>query len=199
MRAYLYPVIKRADFKPITILALLGGLLGGCYGVVHDLITFSISAEYFTKLKFHQFHYADLGLGDHLFAGTIGFFATWWVGLIAAWLLARRFVPNQPRPRAYRQVALGALSILLCGMLFGVAGYLYGLRREPDADYAAWEWALQRYNIDDRWSFVRVAYIHNGGYAGAVVGLLIALIAMQPIHDPGDTSIDTGNDSGLNA
>ena len=32
------------------------------YGILHDQVTFSISQEYFTKLKFYQFGYANLGL-----------------------------------------------------------------------------------------------------------------------------------------
>ena len=41
--------------------AVVGALIAGVYGVFHDQITYSISPEYFTRLKFLQFHYADFG------------------------------------------------------------------------------------------------------------------------------------------
>jgi hypothetical protein len=77
------------------LVAIIGGLIAGAYGIVHDQVTYTIAPEYFTKLKFHQFHYADFGLGNRIFAATIGFLATWWVGAIAAWLLARRLNPDR--------------------------------------------------------------------------------------------------------
>ena len=42
--------------------AVIGALIAGLYGVVHDQITYSMSPEYFTRLKFFQFRYADFGL-----------------------------------------------------------------------------------------------------------------------------------------
>lgn len=89
---FIIPRIALADVRPMIGVALVGGIVGGIYGIVHDQITYSISPEYFTKLKFDQFDYA--GLGDRIFVATIGFLATWWVGFIAAWFLARRLIPG---------------------------------------------------------------------------------------------------------
>src|ERR1043166_5997270 len=55
--------------------ALLGALLAGTYGVVHDQVTYSISAEYFTRLKFSQFQRADFGFPPRVFVAEIGFLA----------------------------------------------------------------------------------------------------------------------------
>lgn len=160
--------------------AIVGGLVGGAYCIVHDQITYTISPEYFTKLKFHQFHYANFGFGNRVFASTIGFLATWWVGLIAAWFLARRLIPNQSRQTAYRQIRNGIICIFAFGLSFGILGFIYGLWRGPSADYSSWEWAIQKYDIADTWSFVRVAYIHNAGYVGGAMGLIVALIGIRP-------------------
>jgi hypothetical protein len=130
---YIYPQIAWADL-PITCgIALTGALLGGMYGIVHDEITYSISPEYFTHLKFAQFHYADLGLGNRFFAATIGFLATAGVGLVGAWFLARRLIPSQPRRQAYRQIGQGFACVFVCGVCAAALGFAYGLWRGPAA------------------------------------------------------------------
>jgi hypothetical protein len=162
------------------LVAIIGGLIAGAYGIVHDQVTYTIAPEYFTKLKFHQFHYADFGLGNRIFAATIGFLATWWVGAIAAWLLARRLNPDQPRQVAFRQIRKGIVCIFAFAFSFGCLGYLFGLWRGPNADYSNWDRAFQRFDITDPWAFVRVAYIHNAGYLGGLIGLVVALVAIRP-------------------
>lgn len=184
MLRYLIPQFPLRDFPAMLGVAVVGALLAGAYGTVHDQVTYSISREYFTKLKFMQFHYADFGMGERVFAGTIGFLATWWVGLIAAWLLARRLIPGQSRSRAYRQIGLGFVVIFASGFLLGFAGYLYGLSRGPAADYSSWAWAIERFGITEAWPFVRVAYIHNAGYVGGLIGLIAALWLLRPQSSP---------------
>ena len=180
MHKYLFPKIALADLLPMFGVGLVGAVIAGSYGIVHDQVTFSISAEYFTKLKFDQFHYADAGLGDRVFVGTIGFLATWWVGFIVGWFLARRLLPEQPRRRAYRQIATGFGIVITCCAVFGLAGFAYGQWRGPNADDSAWRWVIEQLEVSDTWSFVRVAYIHNAGYLGGVIGLVIALMKIRP-------------------
>jgi len=180
MLKYLVPRIALADLPPIVGVAMVGALLAGSYGVVHDQITYSVSSEYFTNLKFKQFSYADAGLGDRVFVATIGFLATWWVGFIIAWFLARRMIPNQPRMHAYRQILRAFGIVFSCGLMFGIGGFAFGLWRGPDADYSSWAWAFRQYSITDAWSFVRVAYIHNASYVGGLVGLVAALVTIRP-------------------
>lgn len=188
MLKYLVPRIALADLLPLASWGVIGALVAGSYGIVHDQITFTISPEYFTNLKFQQFSYADLGLGARVFVATIGFLATWWVGLVIAWLLARRLIPNQDRQRANLQMLQAFAVVFGCGLLFGIAGFLYGLWRGPDSDYSAWQWAIQRYAITDAWAFVRVAYIHNASYLGGLVGLIVALVTIRPAKVANTTS-----------
>ncbi|RCS50509.1 hypothetical protein DTL42_10355 [Bremerella cremea] len=174
------PHIRWADFPLMLGVAILGGLIAGVYGIVHDQVTFTISPEYFTKMKFAQFHYANFGWGDRVFAGTIGFLATWWAGMFAAWLLARRLVPHQPRLVALRQIGQGIACIFVSVLLFGTGGYLYGLWRGPAADNSNWKPLLRLMDVEHGWAFIRVAYIHNAGYLGILVGLVIALVCIRP-------------------
>ena len=181
MLKYLFPRIALRDLQSIFKVALVGAVLAAAYGILHDNITFAIGPEYFTNLKFDQFRYADIGLGDRIFVSTIGVLATWWVGFIAGWFLARRLLPNQPRQNAMRQVRKGFAIVFACGLMAGGLGYLYGVWRGPDADYSAWSGVANRLDISDIWPFVRVAYIHNASYIGGVIGLLLALILIKPL------------------
>jgi hypothetical protein len=182
--AYILPRIPLADLPALLAFTLAGCLVAGCYGVLHDQITFWIGPEYFYNFKFHQFSYADLGLGDRVFVSCIGFLATWWVGLIIGWILARRILSTCPKRTAYQRICAGFLIVFATAASAGILGYLYGLWRGPDADYSAWQPVLREYRVSDVWPFMRVAYIHNAGYIGGLVGLLLTYFAIRPGVQP---------------
>lgn len=184
LRLRLYPRISCAEFKACLLVAAVGGLFAGVFGVVHDLWTYSIGPEYFTKVKFNAFWFANLGLGNRALAGTIGFLAAGAAGLFVSWFLARRLGKDILKPGALRQVVKNYLFIALCVSFAEILGFGYGLWRGPDADYAAWYWAIEKYHVEDVWNFVRVAYIHNSAYLGGGAGLLLALWRMRPPPEP---------------
>ena len=84
-----YPNFPPRQLPTIIRIAAVSALVTGIYGALHDQVSYSIAPEYFTKLKFKQFHWADLSWPPRVFAALVGFLATWWVGLIGGWLLAR--------------------------------------------------------------------------------------------------------------
>jgi hypothetical protein len=178
---YIYPQIKKHDLVPILCCSIAGGLLAGAYGAIHDQITFALSAEYFTKLKFRQFDYANLGLGTYVFVSTIGFLATWWLGLFLGWLVGRRFVPNQERSVALRNVMRALSVVLLTTACFGIGGYIYGVEKGAEK-LRDWSSVLNTYRVVEGSAFVKVAYVHNAGYIGAFVGLILAMIIVRPVR-----------------
>jgi hypothetical protein len=184
---YLIPHVAIADLPAMVVIALSGGLIAGAFGAVHDLWTFSISREYFTKVKFKSFAYANLGLGDQVFSACVGFLAAGIVGLFAAWFLARRFYIRESSRVSSIQIARGFLFIFVCTIIADGLGYAYGLWRGPDADYSAWFWAIEKYQIEDRYNFVRVAYIHNSAYMGGGTGFLLALIRLKSVQMSNDS------------
>jgi hypothetical protein len=183
MLKYIVPRIPLADLPALLVVTVVGALIAGCYGVLHDQITFSIGPEYFYNFKFHQFSYADLGFGDRVFVSFIGFLATWWVGAIGGWILARRILGTCSKRMACRRIGAGFLIVFATAATAGILGYLYGLWRGPNADYSAWQPTLQYYRVTDVWPFMRVGYIHNAGYIGALVGLLLTYVAIRPGTD----------------
>jgi hypothetical protein len=157
--------------------AVAGALLAGAYGVLHDQVTYSISHEYFTRLKFSQFQYANFGLPPRAFVAEIGFLATWWVGLAAGWFIARITVPGFPRAAAFRYSLRGFLIVFAFAVAAAIVGYGFSLLHGPD--YSAWEGLTSTLGILDLPRFVRVAYLHNAGYLGGLAGLVAAIIYLR--------------------
>ena len=180
MLRFLIPQLALRDLPVMLSVAAIGSVVAGVYGILHDQITYTISPEYFTKLKFDQFDYADFGLPPRVFVSQIGFLATCWVGFFCAWFLARRFVPRQTRRSALRQIAIGFAIIFACALLSAGVGFGYGVWRGSNADYSSWRPMLNSLDIQDQWAFIRVAYIHNASYLGGLLGLVVALLLVRP-------------------
>jgi hypothetical protein len=175
----LYPKLRWAWLPAMLGHAVAGALLAGVYGIVHDQITYSISEEYFTRMKFAQFYWADLGLPPRVFAGEVGFLATWWVGFFAAWFLARVTVPAFP-PRVARQRTIrGFLIVAAFGIASLAVGYLLGTWRAFHTDISGWEEYQRSLGVVDLPHFVVVAYIHAAGYVGGLVGLVAAILIIR--------------------
>jgi len=152
-------------------------MLAGVYGVLHDQVTYSISPEYFTRLKFQQFHYADFGLPPRILVAEIGFLATWWVGFFAGWFIDRVSVPAFPHAAVLRRSACGFLIVFAFPLVASVGAYALGLWH--GSDYSTWYSLASRLGIVDLPSFVRVAYIHNASYSGGLVGLIAAIVHLR--------------------
>jgi hypothetical protein len=175
----LYPKFRLNLLPAMLGYAIIGSLIAGLYGVIHDQITYSLSPEYFTRLKFAQFHYADSGLPPRWFVAEIGFLATWWVGFIAGWFLARMAVPKWPSVEARAGILRGFGIILTCAFAASLMGFGLGLLRGSNADYTAWQDFAQTRGVVDLPRFVRVAYIHNASYLGGLIGLIVALVYLR--------------------
>lgn len=171
LRSILLPNVGVADLRHAAWLSLAGALVAGGFGVIHDQITFTISPEYFTRMKFDQFRAADFGFPLRVFVAEIGFLASWWVGLIASWFLARIALKKFTRPG--RRVASAVGIILAVTTLCGIAGYFAG----PAffSDRPGWHESLESMGVTDITSFQRVAGIHLASYAGAALGWITML------------------------
>jgi hypothetical protein len=158
-------------------ITLLGGLLGGIYGMIHDLLTYSISSEYFTRMKFEQFSHVDIGLPPQLFAAQIGFIAAGAVGLAAGWFVARTTVPVWPAREALQKAVRAFLLMLLIAAAAAVAGYVIGLKTGVGG--MLWNDLCVSLGISDVPAFLQVALIHTTGYAGALSGLIVAIFHLR--------------------
>ncbi len=174
MKNILFPEVSLALLPRILLCAAVGAIIAGCYGIIHDQITYTISEEYFTKLKFKQFHYADFGWPRRMYVAEIGFLATWWVGLFGGWFIGRVAVPRLIGKELVR-CCRNAFAIMFVGAAIGTLfGYVLGLMHGPD--FSSWQSITFELGVVDAADFVRVAYIHNCSYAGGLVGLVAAIV-----------------------
>lgn len=172
LRSFFYPNLPRGDVGRALRLALAGMLVAGVFGALHDQVTYTISPEYFTRMKFGQFAAWDFGWPRRAFVSVIGFLASWWVGLIAAWFLARLAMPRfrEPGMKVMRAMACIVGCAVALGILGGFAGEAIYARRD------GWKDALDAMGVTDHRSFQRVAGNHLGTYAGAFIGWVAMMV-----------------------
>ena len=191
----LYPKLQWRWLPRLLGYSLLGALIAGFYGILHDQITYTISPEYFTRLKFHQFAYADFGLPRRVFVGEVGLLATWWVGFIAGWFLARATLNHRPE-EALAKWCFQGFAILFAGAVAGgIGGLTLDWLQGADADLSAWRYFSETLGVTDLRHFAQVGFIHSGGYLGALVGLVIAWrrICASRSHDTSDRGRGRGS------
>jgi len=168
----LYPRLRAKQIGRMLGAAIVGALVGGAYGALHDQVSYSISPEYFTRMKFLQFAYADFGWSNRWFAAVVGIFASWWVGMIAGWFLGRIGFGYIDENKAVACVGK-ALGILIgTAALTGAIGIALGYLQTAGDGVNDWnEWREELYLKDVR-SFAVVAYLHGASYIGAIIGLI---------------------------
>lgn len=175
---FIFPRLSRSQFLASLEIAASGALIAGSYGAVHDQISFTISPEYFTRMKFSQFALEESALPPRILAAEVGFLATWWVGLIGGWILARVGLADSP-PGSRRRRTLKAFAIVVaiaavCGAIGTAAGWIAtGITLEPWLEIG---YAL---GVDDLRAFVIVAFLHEAGYLGAALGVLVAVLFVR--------------------
>lgn len=179
LRDLLQPRFTRERGVLLFRLGLTGALVAGAYGIVHDQITYSIGPEYFSGVKFHQFRWADFGFPDRIFVGEIGFLATHWVGFLTGWALGRVSHGGAPVSAVVRGAYRG-FGITLGGALLGaIAGFALFFVMDFKAESSGLVDLAESIGVADVPGFVRVALIHNGGYLGAMLGLIISLVRQR--------------------
>jgi hypothetical protein len=153
-------------------LAALGAVGAAAYGALHDQVSYAVSHEYFTKMKFAQFAWADVGLPPRAFASEIGALASWWVGAIAGWSLGRvGFADPATTPRA--EVVRAFAVVLAAALVGGAVGAALGVGASRDV--SGWrEWTRSLW-LADTPAFVVVAHLHWGSYVGGALGLVLAV------------------------
>jgi hypothetical protein len=172
--SFLVPRLKLAHIPLMVWIGVQGAGVAGVYGMVHDQITYTISPEYFTAFKAQQFRYMDFGWPERVYVAQIGVMATWWVGFIAGWFLARLTVPHVPREVAVRWCRQAFAVLIGVALLAGLAGAGVGwweTRHGVDAAAGDWLDFAHNHGVREVRGFIQVACIHNGSYLGALLGL----------------------------
>lgn len=174
-----YPRLTLKQFGWMGVFGLVGAIISGVYGILHDQVTLRLGVEYFSRFKLEQFHYLDPTAPLPINTMKIGFLATWWVGLFAGWFMGRVTVPHEPITTAARRCTKGVGFMISIAIIFAVVGGFLAPTSLADARMESWSDMLAYYDIQDPLAFIRVGYIHNASYLGGLVGLVGVLLWLR--------------------
>lgn len=161
-------LIKKLLLMPPLL--VLGCLIAGAYGALHDQVSYAASPDYFHAFKFIQFQISP-HLHDRLGAAIVGWQATWWMGPIIGvpLLLVGLIIPGW---RLYLRCVLTAYGVaVLTALVFGFGALAGGwLLITPENLPSMWV----RYpeGVIDHVAFARVGLMHNFSYLGGGLGIL---------------------------
>lgn len=162
----------RVVLVALTLLPVIAGL----YGAVHDQFSFTISPEYFTRLKYEQFGFDPAWFGGHRpTVALIGFLATWWVGLLIGLFLTGTALLQPDAQRMRKALQRATMITFATALLAAFAGALTGFLLLDEAPNG---WYVPA-GVADRHAFLTVGAMHNASYGGGVLGLILALTDME--------------------
>lgn len=145
------------------LLALIA--LAALYGALHDQVSYGLGPDYFTCLKFPQFGLLDTALAPRWRAARVGLqagaVAGLPLGLALLWLARGRAAMERYLWHGSAAVLFGALSFAFLGLGLGwLALELGNVQRVPAC-------------VQDSRGFLLAAWMHDGSYLGALLGLLV--------------------------
>jgi hypothetical protein len=168
-------------FLTLIVLVIVSCLLAGLYGILHDQLTYSISPEYYTKFKFYQFGFMDIG-NEAIFpnprieVSAVGLLATWWMGIPIGIILGLVGLIHKDWRTMFKVTFKTFIVTILIAFVTGLIGLAYGhiyLADKPKAEFGNW---YIPDNLIDFGSFIKVGSMHNFSYLGGLTGLIGGLI-----------------------
>lgn len=145
------------------LLALIA--LAALYGALHDQLSYRIGPDYFHCLKFPQFGLLDTDVAPRWRAARVGLqagaVAGLPLGLALLWLARGHPLTERYLWRGSVAVLLGALGCAVLGLGLGwLVLELGSVQRVPAC-------------VQDSRGFLLAAWMHDGSYLGALLGLLV--------------------------
>lgn len=168
-------------FPVFLLILMIGSVVAGLYGILHDQLTYTISPEYYTKFKFIQFGLADPSTTEAVFSkprfsvATVGFRATWWMGLLIGLVLAWTGRVHKDPKKMFKHTVTALFITLIVAFATGLVGLAYGKYHLAKTGV---DWWLPEH-LKDIENFIAVGSMHNfsyfGGLAGMCAGILYSL------------------------
>ena len=159
----------------ILLLFAIACLFAGVYGMLHNQISYTVSPEYFTQFKFHQF--GILGsIPDRIGAAIVGWQAAWWMGIVIGIFL----IPIGLVIRGNAAYFWGMIRVfgvvMITTLIFGLAALIYAYA-VVDSNTVG---EITRYGneIMDDAAFMRAGTMHNFSYLGGLFGIIAGVVAI---------------------
>ncbi len=150
----------------IFILLILAAiLLASLYGAVYEQITYSVSNEFFTKMRFQKYGIEN-ATNERWEAAIIGIKNTWGVGLALGIFLSLSGLLHSDNKKMILVTAQSFLIALFTSFIFGMIALLFS---QPSID------VVTEINVENKAAFNKVLSMNNYSYVGAVIGMFIGL------------------------
>jgi hypothetical protein len=165
-----------AKFALFPVLLIAGCLVAGCYGALHNQISYTVSPDYFHAYKFQQFGIPE-DLRGRIGASIVGWRASWWMGFFIGIpvLVVGSIVPGW---RGYLSRSLVAFAVVAgTALLVGLGALVYASITISEASLPL-HWYPD--GVADKAAFARAGAMHNfsylGGFLGIVTGSLYSIV-----------------------
>ena len=161
----------------LLLIILISPIIGGGYGILHDQLTYTISPEYYTKFKFYQFGLMVIGSetifpNPRILVSTVGFMATWWMGLPIGFILGLVGLRHQNHKQMFLVTMKAIIITIIVTFITGLVGLAYGKLYLVKTGVSWW----LPDNLIDIDNFISVGSMHNFSYLGGLLGLIAGII-----------------------
>ncbi len=164
-----------AKLALMPILIVIACIIAGLYGAIHNQISYSVSPEYFTQFKFHQFRIEET-IPPRVGAAVVGFLAAWWMGIVIGIVLTPiGLVIGAPADYfrgMIRVFGVVALTTLIVGLGALTVSFL-----TTDAETVP-HFSRHGNEIIDDLAFARAGTMHNFSYLGGLIGIVTGIVAI---------------------
>lgn len=161
----------------VIALSSLLSIIAGIYGILHDIITYNISSEYYTKFKFIEFDLTDAYGQPHISILQLlvitGWTATWWIGMIAGILFSAVSLSYTSTRKIVSSVIRAAAIMIVVSIVFAMLGYLAGLISNKFQIINLVDLVYLRDSVKNVDYFNIAGFIHNFIYIGGVLGIIV--------------------------
>ncbi|GAB5448577.1 hypothetical protein [Gymnodinialimonas sp.] len=161
-----------------TFFLLLGvaALAAALFGALHNQLSYTVGATYFTEFKFQQFAIGE-GVPNRLGAALVGVQASWWMGPIIGLPAFIYGLFAVPTARSYLAAGLGSVFVVILLATFGaLAGLLGGLVADSTG---LLDEMITFPTGPTRQDLLRAGFMHDASYIAGALGLLAAFIPMR--------------------
>jgi hypothetical protein len=163
--------MKRLMLLPLFL--ILGCLVAGLYGSLHNQISYSISSDYFHQFKFIQFH-IPLTLQNRLGASIVGWHASWWMGIVIGFVILPISLTVPGLANYCKAVLRTFVVVAVTALVFGLCALLYACFSIDESNVA--RIVLYGNEINNPVAFMRAGTMHNFSYLGGLIGIVTGMI-----------------------
>lgn len=150
----------------VLVLICSGTLLACVFGITHDQITYCISEEFYTHIRFTQ---SEIAPNESWWGVTkVAVINTWKIGFIISLILSCTGLIHRNEKRLVKHTVQSFLITSSIAATLTIIGFVIGKLNTP---------ALEKLpnTIIDKSSFLLVQSVHNFTYIGGLIGMFVGI------------------------